>query len=49
VQSPLRWSGDPAWKLDYCNVERLTAEQIAGRRAAFDAGKAAAKALRATG
>jgi hypothetical protein len=49
VQSPLRWSGDPAWKLDYCNVERLTAEQIPGRRAAFDAGKAAATALRATG
>jgi hypothetical protein len=49
VQSPLRWSDDPDWKLDYCNVERLTAEQIAERRAAFDAGKAAAKALRATG
>jgi hypothetical protein len=49
VQSPLRWSSDPAWKLDYCNVERLTAEEIARRRAAFDAGKSAAKALRATG
>ena len=43
VQSPLRWSDDPDWKLDYCNVERLTADEIARRRAAFDAAKAAAK------
>ena len=43
VQSPLRWSDDPDWKLDYCNVERLTADEIARRRAAFDEAKAAAK------
>jgi len=24
VQSTLRWSDDPAWKLDCCNVERLS-------------------------
>jgi hypothetical protein len=27
VQSPLRWQGDPAWKLDYSNAERLTEEE----------------------
>jgi D-proline reductase (dithiol) PrdB len=43
VQSPLRWSASPDWKLDYCNIERLSAEEIARRRAAFDAQKAIAK------
>jgi len=46
VQSPLRWSSSAEWKLDYCNIARLTPEEIARRRAAFDAGKAQAKALR---
>lgn len=46
VQSPLRWADDAAWKLDYCNVERLSADEIARRRAEFDAGKATAKAIR---
>ena len=46
VQSPLRWSASPEWKLDYCNIARLSAEEIARRRAAFDAQKAVAKGLR---
>lgn len=46
LQSPLVWSGDPAWKLDYCNIERLSPEEIRQRRAAFDRGKAQAKARR---
>jgi hypothetical protein len=46
VQSPLRWSDDPDWKLDYCNIERLSAEEIARRRAAFDRGKADARRMR---
>ena len=46
VQSPLRWSARADWKLDYCNIDRLTPDEIARRRAAFDAGKAQAKALR---
>ena len=46
VQSPLRWSDDPDWKLDYCNVERLTPEEIGRRRAEFDEGKRQAKLLR---
>ena len=46
VQSPLRWSTNPDWKLDYCNIERLTAEEIARRRAEFDKGKAQAERVR---
>ena len=46
VQSPLRWSEDPAWKLDYSNVERLSAEELEKRRRDFDAGKAVARAKR---
>jgi hypothetical protein len=46
VQSPLRWSADPAWKLDYCNIERLTPEEIVRRRAEFDRGKTQAKSVR---
>ena len=44
VQSPLRWSSDADWKLDYCNVDRLAPDEVARRRAEFDAGKADAKA-----
>jgi D-proline reductase (dithiol) PrdB len=44
VQSPLRWSASADWKLDYCNVDRLTPEAIAHARAEFDAAKAEAKA-----
>src|SRR6266581_3818297 len=46
VQSPLRWSASPEWKLDYCNIERLTPEEIIRRRAEFDQGKAAARPMR---
>src|SRR5437899_5722998 len=43
VQSPQRWSGDPAWKLDYNNLARLTPEQIEERRKEFDVVKAVIK------
>ena len=46
VQSPLRWPGDPDWKRDYCNVARLSPEEIARRRAAFDRQKETARTLR---
>jgi len=50
VLSPLKWSDTPDWKLDYCNIERLSPEQIATRRADFDKAKDVAKAVReATG
>ena len=46
VQSPLQWSDSADWKLDYCNIERLTADELARRRADFDRGKAEAAQLR---
>ena len=36
VQSPLRWSDDPSWKLDFSNVELLSDEEIRARRRVFD-------------
>jgi hypothetical protein len=46
VQSPLRWSDNPDWKLDFSNIERLSAEEIARRRAEFDRQKEIAKIVR---
>jgi hypothetical protein len=43
VQSPLRWSADPDWKLDFSNIARLSPEEIARRRAEFDRQKEIAK------
>jgi D-proline reductase (dithiol) PrdB len=46
VQSPLVWSASADWKLDYQNPARLSAQEIAQRRADFDRQKAVAKTLR---
>jgi len=46
VQSPLRWSSDPLWKLDYSNIERLSPEEIRRRRQEFDQQKEIAKTIR---
>ncbi len=46
VQSPLRWSDDPSWKLDYSNLERLSVKEIARRRAEFDRQKEIARNVR---
>lgn len=46
VQSPQRWSADWRWKLDYCNVERASPEEIARERAENDRAKTVARALR---
>src|SRR5262245_3053578 len=46
VQNPLRWSGNPDWKLDFSNVARLSPEEIARRRAEFDREKEKARAIR---
>lgn len=43
VQSPLHWTGAADWKRDYCNVERLTPDQLARLRADFDHQKQVAK------
>ena len=47
VQSPLLWSPDPSWKLDYSNLERLTSEEIRWRRQEFDRQKEIARNVRA--
>jgi len=46
VQSPLRWSADPSWKLDYSNIDRLSPEEIRRRREEFDRQKDIAKTVR---
>jgi hypothetical protein len=46
VQSPLTWSANPDWKLDFQNIARMSPEEIARRRADFDTQKAIAKGLR---
>lgn len=47
LQSPLRWSDCSDWKLDYCNAERASAQEIALARAGFDAAKGQAKEIKA--
>ncbi len=49
VQSPLAWRADPDWKLDYCNIDRLSPEEIRRRRTEFDIQKETARALRENG
>jgi len=46
VQNPLRWKGSAEWRLDIMNVSRLTAEEIAQRRAENDKIKAVAQGVR---
>lgn len=46
VQSPLRWSEDPGWKLDYMNVARIPPEELERRRADFERQKAVARTIR---
>jgi hypothetical protein len=47
VQSPLRWSADPSWRLDYSNIDRLSPEEIRRRREEFDRQKEIARTVRA--
>jgi D-proline reductase (dithiol) PrdB len=46
VQSPLKWSDSPDWKLDYCNIDRLSSDEISRRRAEFERQKTIARAVR---
>ena len=49
VQSPLRWSEDAAWKRDYSNPAMLSTEDLARRRAEFEAQKQIARGIRNSG
>ena len=46
MQSPLAWSANPDWKLDFQNIAQLPPEEIARRRTDFDRQKAVAAKLR---
>jgi hypothetical protein len=46
LQSPLRWSEDSSWKLDYSNIERLSSEEIQRRREEFDRQEEVARDIR---
>ncbi|MGI9521298.1 MAG: glycine/sarcosine/betaine reductase selenoprotein B family protein [Hyphomicrobiaceae bacterium] len=43
LQSKIRWSNNPDWKLDYLNVERISAGELDRRRREFDRQKQIAK------
>jgi hypothetical protein len=47
MQSPLRWSEDASWKLDYNNISRMSPEELARRRGEFDKQKEIARGNRA--
>ena len=47
MQSPLRWSEDASWKLDYNNIAQMSPEELARRRAEFDKQKEIARGNRA--
>ena len=47
VQSPVRWSESPEWKLDYSNPLRLTPAELARARQEMDEAKAVASSIRA--
>jgi D-proline reductase (dithiol) PrdB len=47
VRSPVRWSDDEGWKLDYSNADGLSPDERRARRAEFDEQRAVARAIRA--
>jgi D-proline reductase (dithiol) PrdB len=46
VQNPLRWPAPASWHVDFMNVDALSADEIARRRAENDQVKATAQAVR---
>lgn len=46
MQNPIRWSDDHSWKEDISNVEKMSPEEIARRKAEFDQTKEIAKQKR---
>ncbi|BDX20867.1 glycine reductase [Polynucleobacter sp. TUM22923] len=46
VQSPLIWSKDPHWKLDYSNLEKLSALELARLREEVECARETARELR---
>ena len=46
MQSPLMWAEDCDWKLDYSNAARLTPDELAAKRAEFEAQRIIARDMR---
>ena len=46
VQSPLIWSTDPSWKLDYSNLEKLSPEEVSSLRKEAEQVRITARELR---
>ena len=46
VQSSLRWSSDPSWKLDYSNIEKLSQQEISRLREEAEQVRITARELR---
>jgi len=46
VQSPLHWSADASWKLDFSNIDQMPKEELERRRREFDEVKRIAKQRR---
>lgn len=46
LQSPLTWSADPAWKLDYSNLEKVSTAEIARLRDEAEKARITARELR---
>jgi hypothetical protein len=46
VQSPQRWSDSHTWKLDFSNIDRVSAADVALLRVESDKAKATALAIR---
>lgn len=46
LQSPLRWSDDPSWKMDYSNLDRLSSQEIARLRDEAEQARMTARELR---
>jgi hypothetical protein len=46
LKSPMRWNEDGRWKLDFSNIEQLSADELQRRRAEFDRQKELARVNR---
>lgn len=46
VQSPLIWSDDPSWKLDYSNIEKLSSQELERLRSEAEQARITARELR---
>lgn len=46
MQSPLIWASDPSWRLDYSNLDRLTAEEISRLRDEAEKARITARDIR---